>query len=469
MAEGGELSTAKQVLLDRWRAGQWTAAPAGITKAPSVRRTRASIQQIELWNLHQRTPGTTSSTISYAAVIPARVDEGVLARSVELLSRRHETLRSTLSAEDGIVWQHVHDEPLTALAAVDLSRLGSDAALARARELANEAARQPFDLVSGPLLRVLLYQVSPDEHLLAVIVHHAIADGWSLAIAMKETARCYDAIISDTPIDLPPLAVQYRDFTEWQWQWMDGPEAREHARYWDRRARHHRATQLPSDSPDGDRRTFRSGLADIALTTELTAAVRDLAAAEHASVFTVLFAAFAVLLHERTHDRVVSIGTPVACRGRPETHPLIGCFASMVPMFVTVTGAATFRELLRSVRAESAAALTHEEYPLDMYLNHVEPDRDFADRPLYIAQLGLQPPMQPFELAGARLRPVSLDRGETRSGLALHLWSAQSTVHGTVGYSTAQLRESTVDAMTRRYFEIMERGTAEPSRRISDL
>jgi non-ribosomal peptide synthetase component F len=469
MAERTQLSTAKQALLDRWRAGHWAAQPTAIRQTAAVHRSRASIQQIELWNLHQRTPGTTSSNICFAAMVSAEIDEQVLARSVELLALRHESLRTTLSSADGVVWQHVHDEPATTLIAVDLSALGPDAALTRAQDLANEAARQPFDLVAGPLSRILLYRLGPREHLLAVIVHHAVADGWSLAIAMKETAYFYDAIIRGAPTDLPPLPVQYRDFAEWQWGWMDSAEAREHARYWDGRARHHCATQLPGDSPQSDHRSFRSGLAEIALIPGLTAAVRRLAAAEQASVFMVLLAAFAVLLHERTEDRVVSVGTPVACRGRPETHPLIGCFASMVPMFVTVRQGDTFRELLRSVRVESATALTHEEYPLDMYLNHVEPDRDFVDRPLYTAQLGLQPPMQPFELAGARLRPVSLDRGETRTCLAVHLWDAHATVHGTVGYSTAQLRKSTVDRLIERYMTIMERAAEDPSRRVSDL
>lgn len=469
MTEHRQLSTAKQALLANWRSGRLAAAPGAITATAPARRSRASVQQIELWNLHQRTPGTASSNISYAATFAAELDVAALARAIDLLCRRHETLRTTLSSTDGVVWQHVHDEPLAALRTVDLAVLGEDGALARARELANEAAKEPFDLVSGPLLRVLLYRLAPARHLLAVIVHHAIADGWSLAIAMSETAQLYEAITTGAAIELPPLAVQYRDYTDWQWRWLDGPEASEHARYWGSRARDHVATPLAGDTDVGGPETFSSGLSEIALPAGLTGAVRELAAAEHASVFMVLLAAFAVLLHECTGDRLVCVGTPVACRTRPETHSLIGCFASMVPMFVPVRGERSFSELLRAVRVESATALTHEDYPLDMYLNFVEPERKFADRPLYIAQLGLQPPMRPFTLAGAPLRPVSLDRGETRSGLAVHLWNAAATIHGTVGYSTAQFRESTVDSLVDRYFRIIAGGAAQPSRPIGDL
>jgi non-ribosomal peptide synthetase component F len=469
MADHDGLSAAKRALLDQWLGGPWTSAQATTATAPSPRRCLASFQQLELWNLQQRSPGTASANISFAATVAAEVNEAALARSLAELSRRHETLRTTFSAEDGVVWQHVNDDSPNALTSVDLSSLGPQAAHARAVELANEAVSQPFDLVSGPLLRVLLYRLGPREHLLATVVHHAIADGWSLAIAMNETARFYAAFTGGAPANLPPLPFQYRDYAQWQWQWMDSPEALEYARYWERRIRPHCATQLTSDAAPDFKRGMRGGLFDIALPPALCAAVRDLAATEDASVFMVLLAAFAVLLHERTQDQVVSIGTPVACRDRPETRPLIGCFASMVPTFVTVRHDAPFYELLHSVRAESASAVTHEAYPLDIYLNRVEPDRDFASRPLYAAQFGLQPPMQPFHLAGAGLEPVTLDRGETRTPLAVHLWDDGLSVYGNVGYSAKLLQKKTVNAMIERYFEIIGRATASPAQPVKWL
>lgn len=465
----GELSTAKRALLDQWRAGRWSDVPGGIPAAPSGPVARASVQQLELWNLHQRSPGTTSPNISFAAILPADVDVDALTYAVEHLSRRHEALRTTLWADDGAVWQQIHQEPLAGLLQVDLSALPSLAAEARALELANEAVSQPFDLVRGPLLRVLLYRLGPSRHMLAVVVHHAIADGWSLAIAMNETAALYEAYTTGATVTLPPLPVQYRDFAHWQWQWMDSPEAAEHASYWERRIAPHCASLLPPDFSAGAPGDMRGGLADIVLTPTLCAAVRRLAAAERASVFMVLLAAFAAVLHERTHEQLVSIGTPVAGRHRPETRALVGCFASMVPTFVPITGQTPFRELLSSTRAEAASAVTHEAYPLDIYLNRVEPDREFASRPLFAAQFGLQPPMQPFRLADVRLQPVTLNRGQTRTPLAVHLWDSELSIHGTVGYSLALFRQSTINTMAERYIEIIERVTDDPMQPVGKL
>jgi NRPS condensation-like uncharacterized protein len=463
------LSAAKQALLDQWRAGRLASAPAGITTAPAAAKFRASLQQLELWNLQQRSPGTASANISFAATVAAELDHAALASSLAALARRHETLRTTFSAQDGVVWQHVHDEPLISLTTLDLSGLRPQAASARAVELANEAACQPFDLVKGPLLRVMAYRTRPGSHLVAAVAHHAIADGWSLAIAMSETAQLYAEFTGGTAASLPPLPLQYRDYAHWQWQWLDSQEALGHASYWESRIRPHCAAQIAGDADPQARRDMRGGLADIALPEPLCAAVRQIAAAGHASVFMVLLAAFAVLLRERTQDEVTSVGTPVACRNLPQTRPLIGCFASMVPIFVTVRDDTPFDSLLQSVRAESAAAVTHEAYPLDIYLNTVEPDRDFASHPLIAAQFGLQPPMQPFLLAGARLEPVALDRGETRMPVAVHLWDDGAAIYGTVGYSARLLSESTVDAMISRYFDIIEHAAADPGQRVGKL
>jgi NRPS condensation-like uncharacterized protein len=464
------LSSAKQALLRRWRDGGGLPVAAGITADPARRTARGSIQQKELWNLHRRTRATSSSNISFAAIVDAEIDRESFARAVTLLSRRHEILRTSLSVDDNdVVWQHVHDEPVISLIHHDLTGLAPDEAFVRASELANRAASRPFDLGGGPLVRPMLFRLAPGRSMVAVVAHHAVADGWSLAVAMHDITTAYEALAHGKPVDLPPLPLQYKDFSDWQWRWMDSAEAREHARYWEQKMISHKAALLPTDFPRGERKDLRGGLVELSLAEDLTAAVREVARVEQASVFVVLLAAFTVLLRERTGSPVVSVGTPVACRNRPETHPLIGCFASLVPLVMTVEDDASFAELVRAVRAEAAEAITHEEFCLDMYLNRVEPDRDFVGMPLYAAMFGMQPPMQPFELAGARLRPVDLDRGETRTPFAVHLWNTDPRIQGTVGYALSLFRAETVQTMIEQYRAIVRAGTADPATPVWDL
>ncbi|TCO61929.1 condensation domain-containing protein [Actinocrispum wychmicini] len=469
MGDGRELSAAKQALLARWRSGQVPAAPVEITPGPPPDGpVRASIQQKELWDLYDLAPGSSSSNISYAATVNSDVDAGALATAIDQLSLRHETLRTTITF-DGLAWQHIHDQPRPELETVDLSSLPPGEALAEAHRMANALAQQGFHITTPPLVRVVLYRLGPGRHLIAVVANHAVADGWSLAIAMKETTQIYDALLSAKTPDLAPLPVQYRDYARWQWQWMDSEEALRHAHYWEKVLRPVSATRLPTDFPRGANRDLRAGLAQMALSPELSAAVRRLAQAEQVSLFTVLFTAFAVLVRERTGDPLVSVGTPAVSRPHPQTLPLIGFFASVVPLCTVIEDGDTFHRLLHRVRDVASDAMTHQDFALPMYLNRVEVDRDFAHHPLYTAMFVLQPPMPAFELAGAPLKPVNLDRGEMFSNFAVHLWNTEPAIHGTIGYSTSAFRRSTIDEIIDRYLDILHHATADPARLVVHL
>ncbi|MEV4211204.1 condensation domain-containing protein [Micromonospora sp. NPDC049662] len=465
MTDSSGMSAAKRALLAQWREGRVPTTPTGITAGPPASRARASMQQKELWDLHRRNTDTSSSNISFAALIDAEVDAGALAGAVDLLARRHETLRTTLSV-DRVVWQDIHDEPLLRLETIDLTDVPPDAAQARAIELANELAAQPFDITTPPLARAVLYRLGPGQSLLAVVASHVVADGWSLAIAMQETTRLYDSLIEGATPDLPPLPAQYRDYAAWQWRWMDSPAAREHARYWEKRLRPISATRLPVDRPRGDAPDLRAGTVRIELTSELSAAARRLAQAEQASLFTVLLTAFMMLLRERTGDPLVSVAAPMASRPDPLTHPMIGFFASVVPLCTTINGDETFRTVLSRVRTVANEAQAHQDFALPMYLNLVEPDRDFVSSPMYTANFVLQPPMQPFKLAGTHLESVTLDRAEMLSSFAIHLWNSEPRIHGTVCYARSAFLESTIGAIVARYLTILERVTDDPDTRV---
>jgi len=433
-------SEVKQALLARWREGRAAAMAArpGAPRPGPFARARASVQQHELWRLYQRAPRSASSNITYAGITGVRLDTAAFRSAVRSLAGRHETMRTTFSESGGAVWQDVHDEPPSPLDDIDLTGLAPDIALAQARKLAEETAREPFDLATGPLARTQLFLLPGDRTMLAMVTHHAIADGWSLAVAMREISLGYEALASGREPALPPLPSQYRDFARWQWQWMLSPAATEHADFW--RERLH-GTVAPRLAPDAG---SEAGQLPVDLGPELSAAVRRLARAENVTVFAVLLAAYSAVLARRTGHRVASVGSPVANREHPETLPLVGLFASVVPFQTVVEEGAPFRRLVQASAAAVASSMAHARYPLPMYLHQVEPGRDPGAAPFYSAIFVLQPPMQPFELGGARMTPVSLDRGAGLSDLSLHLWNDGPAIHGNIGYS-AGLRAAAAD------------------------
>jgi hypothetical protein len=413
-------------------------------------------------------PGTTRNNISYAAIIDADIDADAFGAAIDLLARRHETLRTTLVFEDNMTWQIIHDEPLGKLETADFSDLPLELARQRASDRAHDMAATPCDVATGPLVRVALLRLAPRLHMVAVVAHHAVADGWSLAIAMQEVATLYQSVLDGTEPELRELPIQYRDYAEWEYQWLQTQEAKEHAEYWDNRLRHIAAPRLPRDhgEPPAER---SGGIAAVSLSPELTAAVREFASGHDVSVYNVLLAAVGLLIAERTGREDVYIGTAVANRHEPQTHQLIGLFAGVVPILFTAPPHGTFSSLAREVRASCANALSHEAFPLSMYLGRVEVGRDLRERPLYTAVFVLQPPMLPFTLGGKTFSPVQLDRGAAMSEFTLHLWDRGSVISGNVGYSARVISDVTAGAMIARYLEILSRAMADPGRPLAEL
>src|SRR6185436_17965718 len=133
----------------------------------------------------------------------------------------------------------------------------SDARWAAAEERARQAARAPFDLEAGPLVRAHVVRVGPQDHVVLVVMHHIVCDGWSMGVLQKELAALYAGYVSGQGAALPALAVQYADFAIWQRQWLDGSERARQLAYWTAQLAGAPAVlELPTDRPRPRAQTF---------------------------------------------------------------------------------------------------------------------------------------------------------------------------------------------------------------------
>ncbi|RYZ38706.1 MAG: amino acid adenylation domain-containing protein [Myxococcaceae bacterium] len=181
-------------------------------RIPAVPRTRplpASSAQQRLWFLDQLEPGSPLYTIAGAVRLEGRLDEDALDGAFRQLVARHEALRTTFAVHEGQCIQVLHPTMDFALEREDVSGTLDEDALA-------QAARRPFDLARGPLLRVRLYRLSAERHVVLVAMHHIIADGWSIQVLLQELARTYAARMTGEPAALAPLPIQYADYAVWQ-------------------------------------------------------------------------------------------------------------------------------------------------------------------------------------------------------------------------------------------------------------
>ena len=214
---------------------------------------------------------------------------------------------------------------------MDLTERPQSAANALALELAVEEARRPFNLESGPLLRMTLLQTASDEGLLLFTIHHIISDGWSLGVLIKELTILYEAYSIGAQSALSELPIQYGDFAEWHKKWVEETVLKSQLPYWKKKlANAPSMLDLPFDHPRPAARSYSGCKVALEIAPHLNLSLKQYSRQKGATLFMVLIAAFKALLYRYTGQEDIVIGTPIAGRNRSETEDLIGLFTNLL-------------------------------------------------------------------------------------------------------------------------------------------
>ncbi|MFE1824858.1 amino acid adenylation domain-containing protein [Streptomyces anulatus] len=368
------------------------AARSPLTPRPRPERIPLSYAQRRLWFLHRfEGPSTTYNT---AATLRLRgaLDVAALRAAVTDVVHRHESLRTLIvQGPDGTPYQRIVpaaevmlDVPVTP---VERAALGG--------ELARRAAHR-FDLGTELPLRAKVFRCAPDDHVLALVVHHIASDGSSAAPLVRDLTTAYSTRRDGNAPMWRPLGVQYADYTLWQRSLLgdesdpDSVMAADVA-YWRRElAGVPEPLPLPLDRPRsalGERREER---VEFALDDELLAAVEALARRRSATVAMVLQAALATLLHRMGGGDDITLGSPIAGRTDQAMNDLVGFFVNTWVLRADLSGDPTFTDLLDQVRAKALAAYDHQEAPFDRLVELINPERSAAHHPLFQTILAWQ-------------------------------------------------------------------------------
>ncbi|HEU4329271.1 MAG TPA: condensation domain-containing protein, partial [Roseiflexaceae bacterium] len=256
-----------------------------------------SFAQQRLWFLDQLEPGQAFYTIPLALRLRGALDRAALEASLSTILARHEALRTSLVAQDGVPVQLVAPPAPLPLPLEALDHLLPDQREAAARARASQEAQTPFDLAQGPLVRARLLRLAPDDHALLLSFHHAVSDGWSLGVFLRELTASYQAFLVDATPTLPALPVQYGDYAVWQRDWLQGQRLDQQLRFWQHELAGAPALlELPTDLPRPAVQTFRGSHLTRVLSPALTARLRSLSRQEQSTLFMTLLAAFQVVL-----------------------------------------------------------------------------------------------------------------------------------------------------------------------------
>lgn len=430
-----------------------------------------SFAQERLWFLDQLLPGSPAYTIFDAVRLRGPLDEQALRRSLEELVRRHEVLRSTFPSVSGRPVQVVQPPASLELPLTDLRPLPPERRQAELdRALAEEAAR-PLSLASAPVLRASLFQLTDEEHVLSLAVHHIAFDAWSDRVLRSELAALWAAYRRGEHSPLPDPELQYADFAVWQRESLSGGVLQRELDHWrEELADAPHLLHLPLDRPRPSVQRFKGRQLAFELDADLAAAVGRLARTQGVTIFMTLLAAFQALLHRYSGQASVLVGTPVTNRGRVELESLIGFFSNTLVMRADLTQATTGVQLLRQVRDRSLAALAHQDLPFERLVEELAPSRETGHQPVFQAMFALQNAASGgLRLEGLEVSPVPVERDTAMFDLLLYVDEQPDGLYPLFQYNSDLFDDATVARMAGHYRTLLTALAAHPDRPVASL
>nr|WP_042194612.1 non-ribosomal peptide synthetase [Kibdelosporangium sp. MJ126-NF4]CEL21436.1 FIG01294969: hypothetical protein [Kibdelosporangium sp. MJ126-NF4]CTQ95997.1 FIG01294969: hypothetical protein [Kibdelosporangium sp. MJ126-NF4] len=412
-----------------------------------------SYAQQRLWFLHEFDPDSTEYVTPLAVRLHGELDRDALARALNRLVDRHESLRTTFDSVDGKGVQVVHASREIPLSVVDTS----DPEQALVAE-----SRVPFDLTTGPLLRARLLRIAPDEHVLGLIMHHIVTDGWSGGVLMRDLAELYRAELTGIPADLPELPIQYADFAAWQRE----QDTSRQLDYWRRRLDGVEPLQVPTDRPRPPVHTDNGDIVEF----DVSRQTADRLKMPDSTLFMALVAACQLVLRRWSGQDDIAVGTVTSGRQRAELEQLTGFFVNTLVLRSTVADTGTFAGFVGEVRETVLEAFAHQDVPFEHIVDAVQPDRDTSRTPLFQVMVVLQnTPDSAVNLPGLTAEDVDLPVVTASFDLTCEFRETSEGLRGIITYNTDLFDTATVRRFTEHLAMVLEAAAADPHRPLDHL
>ena len=427
-----------------------------------------SLTQQGMWFLAQLEDNRAAYNLVRAFVITGSLDRTSLENAIATLIDRHEILRTTFEAGEGMPFQRISSQIRLPLSIVDLATEGFDGI----EEVILQEQNRPFDVTTGPLLRFTLICLGKEKQILLLTMHHIISDDWSIQVLLRELSSLYTAGLTQTPPSLPALPIQYVDYAQWQRQRFTGEFRDAQIKYWQQQlADATPVLNLPLDRPRTTQ-PFKSGRVPFHLHGDLTQKLNVLSQGKGTTLFITLFAAFSAFLSRYCHQDDIVVGTPIANRNPAITEALIGFFVNTLVLRTRPNQQHTFDELLSQVRQVALDAYAHADVPFDLLVEQLKPERLPGVSPLFQVMFTLQNvPKETLDLSGLTVSAKSLDKPTAGAtfDLTLSLTQSNRELIGAFEYNANLFDHPTIERMARNFQIFVEGITLFPEQPIAQL
>ncbi|MFF7636223.1 amino acid adenylation domain-containing protein [Kitasatospora sp. NPDC008050] len=464
------LATAIEGMRETAPGAAMTIEPLG-ERSDDVFHAPTSFTQQRLW-VDEHIQGPSSRyNIPVASELVGPLDVTALGQAVQALADRHEVFRTTIKAVDGVPEQVIRahlDLPLTV---VDLREEPPEQQEQVLADLLLDSAQRPFDVEQGPLLRVELYRLDEQWHVLLINLHHIITDVHSFGIAMSELLELYAAAAGGTPPVIEKPAVQYADYAAWQRRTVSGAALDRQLDYWKAQLRGPLPVlDLPTDLPPRESTTSRGASVDIELPRAVSRRIRELSKENNATPFMTMFTLLNVLLSRYSGQTDIVVGIPSANRDLPELESMLGCFLNTLALRSDLSGDPTLTELLGRVRARMLEAFVRQDVPYERVVNAISTDRSSRQAPFRV-MLAFQHEVPAPELAGLTVTDVDLDLNlkAVKFDLVFRVVETEFTYRLALDYNTELFVEEKAWRILEHLSVLAADAVAAPAKRLSDL
>jgi amino acid adenylation domain-containing protein len=428
-----------------------------------------------MWLLSQVFDSGIAYNAPGAFQLAGLLDLDVLRRSFEALIERHEILRTSYVVIEGRPMQVIGSTPQVELNIIDLRGHSPDDREVESQKVLKDESRFAFNLEEGPVLRPTVIQLSEEENILMLNLHHIATDGYSRTALFSDLSALYDAVASDRKPSLPALPVQYADYAVWLRTWLESGVAATQQSYWERKlASAPSRLDLPTDYPMPAVRSYVGDHMSLMLDLGVREGLRAAARRADATLFVAMLALFSTLLSRYSGQDDVVIGTPFAGRNRAELESMVGYFINPLALRIDLSGDPTFAELLTRTRETTLEAFEHADVPYETVVRATNPARDFSQTPVFQAMLVYHNPAwqdnRPrFEPEGLRCTELSHEKGWSKFDLLLGTSERRNGLNTTWEYSTELFKPATVALMTEHFQTLAENAATNSDRHLSQL
>ncbi|MET7995456.1 non-ribosomal peptide synthase/polyketide synthase [Amycolatopsis sp. NPDC005232] len=415
-----------------------------------------SAAQQRLWFLYRLDGPTSTYSVPHTWRLRGALDLDALRAAFGDVVTRHEVLRTVFEEHDGVPAQRL-------LAGAPL-----DFAVERVTEVAARIRSEvdvPFRLDEAPPVRVRVFTVADDEHVLLVLLHHVVTDEWSEGPLLADLATAYRARLEGIAPEWTPLPVQYADYALWHQAVLGGEQEGQSSFWRDALAGLPEELDLPADRPRPAESSHRGGTVTFEVPAELTARLRALAIEHDTSMFMLSQAAVATLLHRLGAGTDIALGAPVSGRTDERLTDLVGFFVNSLVLRTDLAGDPAFGELLRRVRATDLAAFSHQDLPFDRVVEVADPERSLARHPLFQTMVVYLPEgADPPQLPGLQVVREDVTQDVAKFDLEFgFLEQPGGAIAGAVEYSADLFDRAAAESFATRLVRVLEQVAADPS------